>query len=410
MRAEPTNRLARMLTAAALVVGLAACLDPVDPGQADIAAIRVMFGAADTTDTVQVRGTTRARAVALAPEGYDLGRTDFTYSSSDTSVAVVDPTGVVRGVRAGTVVIRATLPGGQVGEGTVIVVASSIAYTIPVGASPGAMAFSTDHTRLFVTIAPDSLAIVDALGFFRLLAVRLGLPAGGVAATAEAVYVTHPADDSVSVISTGTSTLTNRIWVGAGPTGAAATSTRAFIAARYDRKIVIVEPGKPLLGIPAGGEPHEVAVARGGRRLFATVDVNGSWRLLVADPSFPDTLESIALPGRPGAITTDATGERVYVLLPDAGRVAIFAEGADGRYQAAGSVDVGAAPGGVATRPVGTPVTIASGEPLTIFDGVSGAVSERIPNVGTGHVAVRPDGLFAFIAAPASGVLRVLTL
>ena len=53
---------------------------------------------------------------------------------------------------------------------------------------------------------PYSLAVVDALGFFRLLAVKLGLPGHSVAATADQVYVTHPDHDSVSVVSTSTST------------------------------------------------------------------------------------------------------------------------------------------------------------------------------------------------------------
>ena len=409
MRIDRNCRLSRWV-AAVLVLASVACLDPVDPTRAEVAEVRVVFGAADSADTVQVRGTTRARAVAIAREGYDLGRTDFTFTSSDTTIATVDPTGVVRGVRAGTAVITASLPGGRSGDGSVRVIASSIAYTIPVGSSPGAMGFSTDYTRLFVTIGPDSLAVVDAIGFFRLLAVPLGLPGRSVAATGEAVYVTHPDQDSVSVISTGTSTLTNRIWVGAGPTGAAATSTRAFIAARYDRKIVILEPGRPALGLPVGGEPHEVAVSRDGRRLFATVDASGAWRLVVAAPAFPDTLQSLALPGRPGAIATTASGDRVVVLLPDAGKVVIYAEGTDGRYGESGSVDVGPSSGGVSLRLSGSPVAIASGNPLTVFDAATGQVSERIPDAGTGQVAIRPDGLFAFIASPSGGVLRVIVL
>lgn len=409
MRTDLTRMVARAASIVALA-GAAACLDPVDPSRAEVAEVRVMFGAADSADTVQVRGTTRARGVALAREGYDLGRTDFAFSSSDTTIATVDANGVVRGVRAGTAVISAALPDGSSGTGTVRVVSSTIAYTIAVGSAPGAMAFSTDYTRLFVTIAPDSLAIVDALGFFRLLAVKLGLPGHSVAATAEQVYVTHPNHDSVSVVSTGTSTVTGRIWVGAGPTGAAATSTRAFIAARYDRKIVIIESGKPLLGLPVGGEPHEVAVSRDGRRLFATVERENGWRLVVADPTYPDTLQSIALPGPPGAIATTASGDRVVVLLPGAGSVVTFSEGRDGRYTESSIVDVGETPGGVSIRLTGPALAVASGQPVSLLDALAGTISEQIVDVGTGQVAIRPDGLFVFVAAPGAGVLRVISL
>jgi hypothetical protein len=37
-------------------------------------------------------------------------------------------------------------------------------------------------------------------------------------------------------------------------------------------------------------------------------------------------------------------------------------------------------------------------------------MSEEIPNVGTGSVAVRPDGVFAFISVIGSNVLRVIGL
>ncbi|MDQ3674881.1 MAG: Ig-like domain-containing protein [Gemmatimonadota bacterium] len=394
----------------ALALVLGGCLDPVDPTDARVASVQVTFNGANIADTINVRGTTRARAAAIASQGHDLGRTDFSFHSSDETVATVDAVGVVRALAPGTARIRATLPTGTAGEGTVIVVPSTVEYTIPVGKSPGAMAFSPDYTRLYVTIAPDSIAIVDALGYFRLSGLRLGLPGVGVAATAEAVYVTHSASDSVSVIATSTTTLTRRIFVGAGPTGATATSERAFIAARGARQIAIVEGGQAVAAIPVNGEPREVAVSRDGRRLFATVDAGGAWRLAVAIPASRDTLHSIALSSAPSAIATDLSGRRVYVLLPAESRVVAFAEGTDGRFSEAGTLAVGAGAGGVSARLIGDPLVVASGAPLTVFDGVTTTVSERITGVGSGHVAIRPDGVFAFIAAVGDNLLRVIGL
>src|SRR5687767_6337854 len=51
---------------------LAACLDLVDPGDATVASVAVVFDGSNTKDTINVRGTTRARAIAVAEEGYDL--------------------------------------------------------------------------------------------------------------------------------------------------------------------------------------------------------------------------------------------------------------------------------------------------------------------------------------------------
>lgn len=414
MRADAWRRFRGGVCAAALALLpllAGACLDPVDPGDAAVSEVRVTFDGARTTDTVQVRGTTRARAAAVARSGFDIGRTDFTYTSTDTTVAVVDANGVVRGVRPGEAVIRATLPGGgPSGEGRVIVVRTTVAYTVPVGAMPGALAFSTDYTRLYATVGGDSLAIVDALGYFRLSTLALGLQAGEVAATSSLVYVTHPNDDSVSVVSAGTSTLVRRISVGAGPLGIAAGRDRAYVAARFDRRIVIVEDDGRQVALPVAGEPHRLVVSRDERRLFALVESGGMWRLVAAAPAFPDTLQSLALPSAPTALATDATGARVYVLLGGESRVLVFAEQADGSYAAAGSVLVGAGATGISARLVGPPLVVVSGEPLTVFDGVTLAVSERLDGVGDGPVAVRPDGLFAFIAARAAGVLRVVAL
>ena len=395
----------------AAVAGLAGCLDPVDPLDAAVAAVVVTFEGTNTSDTINVRGTTRARATAVAHSGYDLGRSDFTFTSSNETVAVVDPTGVVRAVGPGKVVIRAVLPGGVAGEGEVVVVPSSVDYVIPVGNAPGAMAFSPDYTRLFVIIGPDSIAVVDALEYYRMSAVRLGLPGAGVAATSQNVYVTHTASDAVSVISTATNTVTRRISVGRAPAGAAATGERAFIAARSDRLIAIVEGEQVVGSIALEGEPHEVAVAWDGRRLFTTVDAGGgAWQLVVAVPASRTTLQSIALSSAPGAISTDLSGQRVYVLLPSENRVAVYREGSDGRYALAGTVVIGAGAGGVSARLTGVPFVVASGGPVTVFDGSTLVRSEQIPDVGSGRVAVRPDGVFAFIASVGSNVLRVIGL
>jgi YVTN family beta-propeller protein len=392
------------------VLALVACLDPVDPTDAPVAAVQVTFDGTNTSDTITVRGTTRARAAAIARQGYDLGRTDFTFTSSNEAVAIVEATGVVRAINPGTAVIRATLPGGIVGEGEVMVVPTAVEYDFAVGNAPGAMTFSPDYARLYVVIAPDSLAIVDALGYARLSAVPLRAAGTRVAATAQRVYVTHPGIDSVSLVSSATNAVIRRIAVGSAPTGAAATADRAFLALRGDRAIAVIDGEQRVASIGLAGAPHELAVARDGRRLFATMETASGWRLTIVDPAIADTVHSLALTSAPGPITTDLSGQRVYVLLPSESRVAVFVEGADGRYQAAGSVAVAADAGGISARLTGAPLVVVSGSPVTVFDGVTLALSEQVANVGTGHVAVRPDGVFAYISSVLTGTVRVIGL
>ena len=60
---------------------------------------------------------------------------------------------------------------------------------------------------------------------------------------------------------------------------------------------------------------------------------------------------------------------------------------------------------------VGTiPYVVVSGESATLFDGVSLQVYDQVVGAGTGPVAIRPDGLFAFVAAPGTTSVNVLGL
>jgi DNA-binding beta-propeller fold protein YncE len=396
----------------ALVALLAtACLSPVDPGDTEIAAVRVTVGVDGlATDTIQVRGTTRVRAAAIAREGYDVGVTDFTYESSDTAIAVVDERGTVRGIAPGTATITATRDG-LAGEAEVVVVPSTIAYTIPVGSRPGAIAFSADYTRAYVTVGGDSLAIVQALDFYRVRTLGIGLPTGQVAATASRVYVTHPDVDSVSVLEAATGELAGRIWVGAGPDAVVASGTRAFVAARYDRKVVIVDGASANLGIPVGGEPTALALSRGGERLFATVRTEAGSRLVAIAPAYPDTIGSIALPAEPLAVATDGSGARVWVLVGGAApRVLAFTVSDAGEIAAAGETAAGSGARGLAAAQGALSWIVASGDPALVTSGASLGDGEWLEGAGTGAVAIRPDGLFAFVLDPASGTVRVIAL
>lgn len=402
----------RLLTAAALLV-TAGCLSPIDPATTDIAAVHATIGDAGfAADTIQVRATTRVHASALAAAGYDLGVAGFTYKSSNTAVAVVDDNGTVRGVAPGSATITATAPkGGKSASVSVLVVPSTIAYTIAIGGSPGPIAFSTDYTRAYVATAEDSLVVVDALGFFRTNVAPIGAGASGIAATMSAIYITHSALDSVSRVTTGSSQPLSSVFVGAGPTGIVSLGAVAWVAARYDRRIAEVEGGEVTGSVLLAGEPHDLARDRDGTTLFATVDVGGgAWRVAVIHPASSDTSASFAIAPSPTAIAASATGGRVYVLYAGERLVRVYTSGSGG-WTLQGTVATGASPGGIAARHVGDiPYVVVSGEPAIVFDGVSLEVYDRITGAGTGPVAIRPDGLFAFVAAPGTTSVNVLGL
>ena len=395
-----------------LLLGAGACLSPTDPADEPIAAVRVTIGdGASREDTIQARATTRVHAAALASEGYELPVAGFGFASSDQSVAVVDELGTVRGVSPGEATITAVAPGGgPSGSVVVVVVPSTIAYTIDVGWGAGAMTFSTDFTRAYVATGSGSVVVVDALGFFRADEIALGADVDGLAATGSRLYATHADIDSVSVVGTARNDLEGRIWIGAGPVGAAATPARAVIAARWDRRVVLLEEGQPPLGVPVDGEPAALALSGDGTRLYATVRRDDGWHLVGIAPAWPDTLGSIRLAGEPTALATNGDGSRIYVLLGSARTVAVYVETGEGTYALDGTVETGDAPGGIGARRFGPAHVVVSGSPAIVFDGESLEVTDRIEGAGRGAVAVRPDGLFAFIADPDGGVIHVLGL
>jgi DNA-binding beta-propeller fold protein YncE len=388
------------------------CLSPIDPASTEIAAVRATVGDGGfPSDTIQVRATTRVRATALAAAGYDLGLSDFTYTSSSTGVAVVDANGTVRGVAPGSATITATAPGGKSAGVNVLVVPSTIAYTIAVGGSPGPIAFSTDYTRAYVATANDSLVVVDALGFFRTSVAHIGAPAYDVAATGSEIFVTHTALDSVSRVTTSSSQLQGRAFVGAGPSGIVALGSRAYVATRYDRKIAVVSGSGVVGSVLLDGEPHDVAANASGTILFATVDDAGAWKVAIVRVASMDTAGSFPVAPGATAISASADGDHVYLLYAGERVVRAYVRASTGAYALQGTVETGASPGGIAARHVGTlPYVVVSGEPATVFDGVTLQVYDRVTGAGTGPVAIRPDGLFAFIAAPGTTFVNVLGL
>jgi hypothetical protein len=399
----------RQLVLAALVA-TTGCLSPVDPSSVRIAAVKVTVGSAlATTDTIRVRRTTRVTATAYASQGYDVGITNFSFSSSNDAVATVDQNGVVRGIAPGTAVITARTPQGKSGQVTVVVLTTTVEFTIPIGSAASDIAFSQDYARAYATSASDSLVVIDAFSFFRLRAIPLGLAVGHVAATGDAVFVTNPGADSVTVVSIASNAIVRRIAVAGAPDAVVASPTRAFVGARTANRIVVLSATGAAGSIALAGSPRQLALARTGNLLFATVLAGSNWSLVSANSSSLVTLRSIALPGAAISLTANGDGSRVYVLLAT-GEVRAYAVSTTGVFTAAGTATAGSGATSIAARVAGPPDVVVSGEPVLILDGPSMTVVDRIAGAGTGTVAIRPDGLFAFIAVPERRTINVVGL
>lgn len=394
----------------ALAVALSGCLTPLDPSSVRIAAVKVTIGdASRTVDTIRVRRATRVQATAFASQGYEIGVTDFAYRSSNVAVATVDQNGVVRGVAPGTAIITATAPQGGSGTVTVVVLTSTVEFTIPIHVVSRDIAFSNDYARAYVTTATDSLVVVDAFGFFKLRTIGLGLPGGHVAATSDVAYVTHPGVDSVSMVSVATNTFVRRIPVAGAPDAVVASTTRAFVAATSANRIVALDNGVVSGTATLAGSPRQLALPRSGNVLFATVSGAAGWSLVAIDASTLAVIRSVALPGEATGLAVNGDGSRVYVLLK-AGEVRAFTYSTAGVFASAGTVTVGTNARGIAARTFGSPDVVVSGEPVLILDGPSLAVVDRVAGGGTGAVTIRPDGLFAFVVSADGMTINVIGL
>lgn len=392
---------------------LAGCLTPIDAGSVPIGAVRVTLGDRGLAlDTIAIRRTVRAKAVAVAREGYELPVTSFRYGSSNSAVAVVDSLGIVLGVAPGTATITAIAPDGTQGTATVVVVPSTVDYAIDVGGAPGDIAFSPDYTKAYVAVARGSVAFLDALGFFRTSTLPLGDEIGGLAATASMLYVTHPAANAVSIVATATHHVEARLSLGGTPTAAVARGTRAWITQRTGHAIAVIDGTQVGTSFSVLGDPTQIALSDDGARLYVAVLDNGVWNLVVIDAATGVQQGRLGLPGEPVAISVGDTmegAERVYATIPSTTTLLELSI-TRGQPTLERRVAISETAGGVAARGGSSPLLVVSGEPLGIYDGTTLKLVDTIPGGGTGRIAIRPDGLFVFVGGGAAGVVRVIGL
>ena len=109
-----------------------------------------MVEVSPTADTVVERDTVRFEAVAVDANGHAVAGAEFTWASGDTSVAMVDASGLVTGTGAGEVEITAT-SSGVAGRGELVV---EVPVPTAVTVAPDTMEFTAlgDTVRLMAEV------------------------------------------------------------------------------------------------------------------------------------------------------------------------------------------------------------------------------------------------------------------
>ena len=205
-------------------------------------------------------------------------------------------------------------------------------------------------------IAPNSIGVLDAESGELTATVGLAQRPGSVAATAEAVWVTHPdfgtvtridpndqeirdtipvgenptgiavGEDAVWVVESGGPTLSrispetstvvgDPIEVGNGPADVAVGEGSVWVTNRFDGTISRIDPdrGEVVETIPVGIDPRGIAIGFGS----VWVGLAGSNRIVRIDPGTNDVTQPIGVGNAPGSLAVGAGAVWVVNTLDD---------------------------------------------------------------------------------------------
>lgn len=260
--------------------------------------------------------------------------------------------------------------------------------------------------------------------FFRLVivtAVSLGtvlLAAAGQAQTH--AYVANSADNSVSVVDTGTNSVITTIPVGSFPNGVAVTpdGTRAYVINENSNSVSVIDTATNTVisDISVAGPsvtfhpltyPNGVAITPDGTRAYVTVNgQNAVWVIDTATNTVVTTISVLLLPVSV-AITPDGT--RAYVVDVYSDAVSVIETATNSVV--ANIPNIGGLPVGVAILPNGTRAYITElGGAVAVIDTATNTLLSTItiPSVPVAPqfsqaplpigIAITPDGTKAYVA------------
>ncbi|CAN5796606.1 hypothetical protein BH23GEM5_BH23GEM5_08010 [soil metagenome] len=133
------------------------------------------------TATIQVGNTVDLDAVALSAAGDTLTGRTVTWTSTDTTIATVSGTGLVTGVRIGTVTIRATSEG-QTAEASITVTAAPTAPVIVLSQTTVTLSAQTGGSPAVATVNVTNGGDLPLTGLSGIVTYATGQPTGWLTA------------------------------------------------------------------------------------------------------------------------------------------------------------------------------------------------------------------------------------
>jgi sugar lactone lactonase YvrE len=178
---------------------------------------------------------------------------------------------------------------------------------------------------------------------------------------------------------------------------------RLFVVANEaGRRLDFIEHGKYLASVPLDAEPHDLAIAPGGKTAWATL--NDSDELAIVDLRAREVVRYLSTGFRPHDILFAPDG-RLWVTDWQ-GPVHVF----DGRGRLQGSIPLGQESHHLAFTPDGRQAWISDHAAGRVFvvDARRLALIAQLPIPGgPHHVAITPDGRFAAVADHEGGAIVV---
>lgn len=217
---------------------------------------------------------------------------------------------------------------------------------------------------------------------------------------------------AVNVIDAATSTVVDRIAIGAAPFGidVAPDGRRVYVTHPVDGTLTVVDvaqvPGKVAATLPVGAYPYGVAFHPGGG--LAYVAGFGSQTLTVVDTATLKVVRTIPLAERPYGIAVTPDGRRIYVTNNYFGNTVTAIDASQVPEKPVATITVGPPgttwPRGVAVTPDGAQVWVANknGNTVVVIDPVTNTVTKTLP-------ANAPSSFARFaVAAPGSAATTVI--
>ena len=282
---------------------------------------------------------------------------------------------------------------------------SKVAAQIPVGGAPGGIAGSADAIWVSNT-GGNTVSRVDPQTNDLRQTVPVGGGPTGVAVTPNAVWVANGLDGTVSRIDSQTNQVSQTIRVGNGPSGVASGESAVWITNSSDGTLSRIDPvtGRVTRTSPATVGASAVAVGFG--RVWVVSPPSG--KVMVIDPRSGDVLKEIGVGVDPAAVAVGA--DAVWV----ANRADDTVSKIDPRTNAVtATIPVGRGPAGIAPGSNVVWVTNAGDGTLSRFDPskISVVKSISLDNPPRG-IALLPRGVYVAVGSSGAehrgGVLAVV--